>query len=103
MRQRERVGLARLERYVREAVLPTTRPHTTAPRQVLETLGEAGGLCTARTRNGDGDVVVCTLGAGHYDPDDVPLFKSGKPGGWHTGGGQIRNDSGTAAIPHTAL
>ncbi|MDX3067455.1 MULTISPECIES: hypothetical protein [Streptomyces] len=50
-------------------------------RRVLEALGEAGGLCTARTRNADGDVVVCTLDAGHYDRDDKPPFKDGKPGG----------------------
>ncbi|MEW2709258.1 hypothetical protein AB0948_30300 [Streptomyces koyangensis] len=47
MRQRERADLVRLERHVRQAVLPTTHPHTTASRQVLEALGEAGGLCTA--------------------------------------------------------
>lgn len=91
MRQRERPDLVRLKRYVREAVLPATYPHTTARRQVLEALREAGGLCTARTRNahGDGDVVVCTLDAGHYDPDDKPPFKDEKPGGWHKAGGQI--------------
>ncbi|MEV5982086.1 hypothetical protein [Streptomyces sp. NPDC052114] len=103
VRQRERADLVRLERYVREAVLPATHPHTTQRRQVLEALGEAGGLCTARTRNSDGDVVVCTLDAGHYDPDDVPHFKDGKPGGWHKAGGQIWNDSGAACIPHAAL
>lgn len=102
VRQRERADLVRLERYVREAVLPATHPHTTARRQVLEALGEAGGLCTARTRNSDGDVVVCTLDAGHYDPDDVPPFKGGEPGGWHKAGGQVWNDSGAAAIPHAA-
>lgn len=83
VRQRERADLVRLERFVREAVLPGTHPHTTARRRVLEALGEAGGLCTARTRNADGDVIVCTLDAGHYDPDDKPPFKDGKPGGWH--------------------
>ncbi|MEG9553388.1 hypothetical protein ACFYUM_35330 [Streptomyces fimicarius] len=103
VRQRERVDLERLEAYVRETVLPGTHPHTTARRRVLEALGEAGGLCTARTLNADGDVVVCTLDAGHYDPDDVPPFKDGKPGGWHKAGGQIWNDSGAACIPHAAL
>ncbi|MFI6951723.1 hypothetical protein [Streptomyces sp. NPDC050422] len=37
---------------------------------MLEALGEAGGLCTARTA----DVIVCTLDAGHYDVDDKPPF-----------------------------
>ncbi|MGW5679070.1 hypothetical protein ACWEV4_29000 [Streptomyces sp. NPDC003860] len=103
VRQRERADLVRLERYVRKAVLPATHPHTTARRQVLEALGEAGGLCTARTVNGDGDNIVCTLDAGHYDPDNVPPFKNGEPGGWHKAGGQIWNDSGAACIPHAAL
>ncbi|MFD7498270.1 hypothetical protein ACFV8T_39160 [Streptomyces sp. NPDC059832] len=95
--------LARLEMFVRETVLPRTHPHTTARRRVLEALGEAGGLCTARTRNSDGDVIVCTLDAGHYDPDDKPPFKDGKPGGWHKAGASIWNDSGAACIPHAAL
>lgn len=103
VRQRERADLVRLERYVREAVLPATYPHGTARRQVLEALGEAGGLCTARTVNGDGDYVVCTLDAGHYDPDDKPPFKDGKPGGWHKAGASIWNDLGAACIPHAAL
>ncbi|MGW9618977.1 hypothetical protein ACWGUP_28485 [Streptomyces diastaticus] len=51
MRQRERAGLVRLEEFVRGHVLPGTHLHTTARRRVLEALGEAGGLCTARTRN----------------------------------------------------
>ncbi|MCX4729374.1 hypothetical protein [Streptomyces sp. NBC_01306] len=103
VRQRERADLVRLERYVREAVLPATYPHTTRHRQVLEALGEAGGLCTARTVNSDGDYVVCTLDAGHYDPDDKPPFKDGKPGGWHKADASIWNDMGAACIPHAAL
>ncbi|MEU9558336.1 hypothetical protein [Streptomyces fumanus] len=103
VRQRERADLVRLERFVREAVLPGTRPHTTARRWVLEALGEAGGLCTARTRNADGDVMVCTLDAGHYDPDDKPPFKDGKPGGWHKADASIWNDLGAACIPHAAI
>ncbi|MFD7061560.1 hypothetical protein [Streptomyces sp. NPDC059906] len=101
VRQRERADLVRLEKFVREAVLPGTHPHTTARRRVLEALGEAGGLCTARTRNGD--VVVCTLDAGHYDPDDKPPFKDGKPGGWHKADASIWNELGAACVPHAAI
>ncbi|MER7990356.1 hypothetical protein ABTY53_32950 [Streptomyces noursei] len=94
----------RLERFVREAVLPRTHPHTTERRRVLEALGEAGGLCTARTVNSDGDVVVCTREAGHYAPDDRPGFKRGKsggtPGGWHKAGPTTWSDSFAAATPH---
>lgn len=101
VRQRERAGLVRLDAFVRQTVLPGAVPHTTRWRRVLEALGEAGGLCTARTVNSDGDVIVCTLGAGHYDPDDRPPFKEGKPGGWHKADASVWNDLGTACIPHT--
>ncbi|WP_260696019.1 hypothetical protein [Streptomyces sp. IB201691-2A2] len=59
----------RLEKFVRKTVLPHTHPHTTAWHRVL---GEADGQCTARTVNSDGDYVVCTLNAGHYDPGEKP-------------------------------
>ncbi|MEU5084249.1 MULTISPECIES: hypothetical protein [Streptomyces] len=103
VRQRERADLVRLEKFVRESVLPGTHPHTTERRRVLEALGEAGGLCTARTRNADGDVIVCTLDAGHYDVDDKPPFKGGKPGGWQKADASIWNDLGAACIPHAAI
>ncbi|WP_256992056.1 hypothetical protein [Streptomyces sp. 2114.4] len=103
VRQRERTDLVRLEKFVRETVLPRTYPHTTQRRRALEALGEAGGLCTARTRNSDGGVIVCTLDAGHYDPDNKPPFKDGKPGGWHKADASIWNDLGAACIPHAAL
>ncbi|MER5996423.1 hypothetical protein [Streptomyces viridosporus] len=103
VRQRERAALVRLEAYVRETVLPPTHPYTTERRRVLEALGEAGGLCTARTRDSDGDVMVCTLDAGHYDPDDKPSFKDGEPAGWHKAGASIWNDLGAACIPHAAV
>ncbi|MBL3670775.1 hypothetical protein JL475_33420 [Streptomyces sp. M2CJ-2] len=45
----QRADLERLTAFVRETVLPRTCPHTTERRRVLEALGEAGGLCTART------------------------------------------------------
>lgn len=103
VRQHERADLVRLEALVRETVPPRTHPNTTEQRRVLEALGEAGGLCTARTVDSDGDVIVCTLDAGHYDPDNKPTFKDGKPGGWHKAGASIWNDLGTACIPHAAI
>ncbi|MFI1621248.1 hypothetical protein ACH4VT_30400 [Streptomyces lydicus] len=108
VRQRERVDLVRLESLVRETVLPGTHPNTTPRRRVLEALGEAGGLCTARTvEMSSGDVIVCTREAGHYDPDDLPGFKRGKsdgtPGGWHKAGASIWSDAGAACTPHTAV
>ncbi|MGW9047288.1 hypothetical protein ACWGQL_32760 [Streptomyces lydicus] len=103
VRQRERASLVRLEAFVRETVLPRTHPNTTERRRVLEALGEAGGLCTARTRNADGDVIVCTREAGHYDPDDEPPFKGGEPDGWHKAGASIWKDSGAACVPHAAV
>lgn len=103
VRQCERADLVRLESLVRESVLPRTHPNTMEQRRALEALGEAGGLCTARMVDGDGDVIVCTLDTGHYAPDDKPPFKDGKPGGWHKAGASIWNDSGTASIPHSAI
>ncbi|MBL3671763.1 hypothetical protein JL475_39190 [Streptomyces sp. M2CJ-2] len=82
MRQRERADRVRLEAYIRETVLPRTHPHTTERQRVLEALGEAGGLCTARTVElGTGDVILCTREARHYDPADKPSWKDGRPGG----------------------
>ncbi|WP_406214455.1 hypothetical protein [Streptomyces decoyicus] len=108
VRQRERADLVRLETFVRETVLPRTHPNTTQRRRVLEALGEAGGLCTARTvEMSSGDVILCTHEAGHYDPDDLPGFKRGKsdgtPGGWHLADGSIWSDAGAACYPHTAV
>ncbi|MEU9359969.1 hypothetical protein AB0D35_17910 [Streptomyces sp. NPDC048301] len=75
VRQRERAGLVRLEGFVQEAVLSRTYP--------LATAAGAGGLCTARMLNADGDFVVCTRDAGHYDWTTSPSFEDGEPGGWH--------------------
>ncbi|MFJ5680758.1 hypothetical protein [Streptomyces sp. NPDC093097] len=98
---------ARLEAFVRETVLPRTHPNSTARRRVLEALGEAGCLCTARAVNSDGDVILCKRKSGHYDPDDLPGFKRGKsdgtPGGWHLAGGSIWSDAGSACSPHTPV
>lgn len=49
VRKCERADLVRLERFVRVNVLP----RATGAASVSEALGEAGGLCTARTVNGD--------------------------------------------------
>ncbi|MEU0276226.1 hypothetical protein [Streptomyces sp. NPDC006307] len=108
MRRRERADLVRMEAFVRETVLARTHPNTTARRRVLEALGEAGGLCTARTVElSSGDVIVCTREAGHYDPDDLPGFKRGKsdgmPGGWHLAGASIWDDSAAYSHPHVAV
>ncbi|MEU8915547.1 hypothetical protein [Streptomyces nigrescens] len=108
VRQRERAGLVLLEEFVRGTVLPRTHPNTTERRRVLGTLGEAGGLCTARTvEMSSGDVILCTREAGHYDPDDLPGWKrgwsSGTPGGWHLAGGSIWSDAGAACYPHAAV
>ncbi|MFD0154583.1 hypothetical protein ACWGQ4_00730 [Streptomyces sp. NPDC055721] len=103
IRQCERADPERLQSFVRESLLPATSPHTMSWRWVLNALGEAGGLCTARTLNASGDYIVCTLDAGHYDPDDKLPFKDGKPGGWHKADASIWNDLGAACIPHAAL
>ncbi|MFI6690055.1 hypothetical protein [Streptomyces sp. NPDC050485] len=100
--------LVHLEAFVRETVLPRTHPNTAERRRVLEALGEAGGLCTARTvEMSSADVILCTREAGHYDPDDLPGFKRGKPdgtpGGWHPAGGAIWSDAGAASYPHMTV
>ncbi|MFF8451781.1 hypothetical protein ACF06Q_29405 [Streptomyces leeuwenhoekii] len=107
-RQRERADLVRLEAFVRETVLPRTHPYTMARRRVLEALGEAGGLCTARTVElSSGDVILCMREAGHYDPDDLPGFRRGKsdgtPGGWHLANASIWDDSAAYSHPCTAV
>ncbi|MEU5591226.1 hypothetical protein [Streptomyces chrestomyceticus] len=102
MRQRERADLVRLEGFVRESVLARVHPRVAARRRVLEVLGEAGGLCTARRMNSDEDYIPCALGVGRYDPDGQPPFEDGKPG-WHRAGGSIWNGSCAACVPHTAI
>ncbi|MFE4306607.1 hypothetical protein ACFQ9H_39290 [Streptomyces sp. NPDC056517] len=52
--------------------------------------------------NSDEDYILCTLGVGHYDPNDQPPFKDGKPG-WHRAGASIWNGSGAACMPHAAI
>ncbi|MEU3875889.1 MULTISPECIES: hypothetical protein [Streptomyces] len=71
---------------------------------MLEALGDAGGLCTARTVElSSGGVIHCTCEAGHYDPDDKPSFTDGKSGGWHLADGSIWSNAGTACAPHSAV
>ncbi len=101
VRQRERADLVRLESFVRETVLPRTYPHTMARRRVLEALGEAGGLCTARTvEMSSGDLLICTRVAGHYDPATPPSWEDGMPGGWHQADASIWDDSSSSSTPH---
>ncbi|WP_327411455.1 hypothetical protein [Streptomyces sp. NBC_01233] len=107
-RRRERANVVRLEAFVRERVLPRTQPNTTARRRALGALGDVGGLCTAQTvEMSSGDVIFCTLEAGHYDPQDLPRFKCGKsdgtPGGWHLAGSSIWSDAGAANTSHAAV
>ncbi|MEV7659636.1 hypothetical protein AB0O39_36440 [Streptomyces anulatus] len=103
IQQRERADLERLQAFVRQTVLPHTHPNTMARRRMLEALGEADGLCTARTVNAGGYIIICTLDAGHGNPDVKPPFRDGKPGGRHKTDASIWNDLGAACTPHTAL
>ncbi|MFH8371821.1 hypothetical protein [Streptomyces sp. NPDC018031] len=104
VRQRERADLVRLEAFTRETVLPRTRPNTTERRRVLEAQGKAGGLCTARAvEPSSGDVISCTREVRHYDLEDKPSFREGKPGGWHLAGAAIQSDDGAACYPHAAV
>ncbi|MCZ4125453.1 hypothetical protein [Streptomyces sp. H39-S7] len=95
--------LGRLERFVRETVLPRTHPNTSKRRQVLEALGEAGGLCTAqKVELSTGDIVLCTREAGHYNPDDKPSGADWSPDGWHRCNSSVWDDSISYSRPHTA-
>ncbi|WP_406112558.1 hypothetical protein [Streptomyces sp. NBC_01014] len=67
VRQRDLADLVWLEKFVREA----------------------GGPCTARTRNSD--------------PDGELPFKGGKPGGWHKADMSIWSDLGAACTLHAAI
>lgn len=81
VRQGERAGLERLEAFVRQTVLPRTYPNTMERRRVLQALGDAGGLCKARTiEYATGDVIVCTRQAGHYDPEGYTPQRGGTAG-----------------------
>lgn len=102
VRQREGQELEQLRAFVRETVLARTYPNTTEQRRVLEVLGEAGSLCNARTVElSTGDVITCTRGADHFDPDDRPSWKEGKPGGWHHCNLSMWDDSAAYSHPHT--
>ncbi|MFD5390795.1 hypothetical protein ACFWMG_38920 [Streptomyces sp. NPDC127074] len=89
VRQRERAGPVRPSGGVRPG---------------LEALGEGGGLCTARTvKLSTGDVILCTLEAGHYDPDNMPSWKDGKPGGWRFCNASIWDGSAAYSHPYVAV
>lgn len=60
VRQRERAGLVRLERFVRGSVLSRAHWHTTARRRALEALGEAGGRHKADAVVWNGSGAACT-------------------------------------------
>lgn len=62
VRRREQAALVRPEAFDWETVLPRTHPNTTAWRRVL---GEADGLCMARTVEMSSGDVLCTRAAGH--------------------------------------
>ncbi|GAA1923557.1 hypothetical protein [Streptantibioticus ferralitis] len=99
-RQQERAELLRLRAFV-DQMLEQTHPNTMERRRVLEVLGEAGGLCTARTvEHSTGDVIVCTREAGHSNPDDKPSWQEGKPGGWHHANVSMWDDSSASSHPH---
>ncbi|MCX4539022.1 hypothetical protein [Streptomyces sp. NBC_01669] len=103
VRQRERADLVRLETFVRETVLPRMYPHTMARRRVLEALGEADRLCNARTiEYSTDDVILCTCGVGHYDPEGYdPLGERGSEG-WHKCNSRTCIDERPYNYPHTA-
>ncbi|MER5974515.1 hypothetical protein ABT112_33245 [Streptomyces sp. NPDC002055] len=92
-------GCHRLEVFVRETVLPRTHPNTMERRRVLEALGEAGGLCTARTIEfSSGDVILCTREADHFE-GEAPRRE--EPEGWHKCNARTWIDDQPYNHPHT--
>jgi hypothetical protein len=92
----EGTRIPQLERYVRETLLPRAPRHHVAAQGAGDD-PRSGAAPTVR------NYVPSTLDTGHYDPDDKPPFKDGKPGGWHKADASIWNDLGGACIPHAAL
>ncbi|MEU2955772.1 hypothetical protein [Streptomyces xanthochromogenes] len=75
------------------------RAHSSARRRALEALGDAGNLCNATTIRVDtGEKIICTLEAGHYNPDVLP--DRGRPGGWHLADSSMWTDDQAASTPH---
>lgn len=71
---------------------------------MLEALGKAGRLCTARTVElSTGDVILCTREAGHYAPADKASWRAAEPGGWHVANAFIWDDSSAYSHPHVAV
>ncbi|MFD6231630.1 hypothetical protein ACFWFZ_32950 [Streptomyces sp. NPDC060232] len=72
-------------------------------RRVLEALGEADRLCSARTiEYSTGDVILCTLKAGHYDPEGYDPLSEEKSEGWHKCNTRTWIDDRPYSHPHTA-
>ncbi|GAB2462652.1 hypothetical protein [Streptomyces incanus] len=102
VRQRERAGLEHLEVFVRAAVLARTYPHTMERRRVLEALGEGDRLCNALAiEYSTNDVILCTRGAGHYDPEGYDPLGERDSEGWHKCNSLTWIDDRPYNYPHT--
>ncbi|MFE0449135.1 hypothetical protein [Streptomyces fungicidicus] len=90
VRQCERADLVRLERFVRENVLPRTTGR--GRRSVHGADGE-------RRRGRHRLQARCRA----LRPGRKAALQDGKPGGWHKADASIWNDLSAARIPHAAL
>ncbi|MFD8491622.1 hypothetical protein [Streptomyces sp. NPDC059712] len=103
VRQRERADLVRLERFVRENVLPRTHPHTTARRRCWRRWVRPA-VCA---RPGRGTWTGTSWSArsmpGTTTRTTSRRSRTESQGGWHKADASIWNDLGAACIPHAAL